>query len=139
MKSEAWRGRLRYGTVIVLGFGLDFGLTLALNQALGLPIALATTIGFCIVLGLNYLLFEFWVFAGGRSGVSPIRMAITAASAGLALGVRIAVIWTVQRIIGDESLVRTGAAVLTGALASMVVNYLVVSAAFAWSRRRDQA
>ena len=131
--------KLRYAAVIVLGFGVDLGLTLALNQGVGLPIAQATTIGFLVALGLNYLLFEFWAFAGERSGVSLARIVATAVSAGIALSVRIAVIWVVQRVIGDEGLVRTGAAVLTGALASMVVNYLVVSKAFAWSRGRDQA
>lgn len=130
--------RLRYLGVVVVGFGVDLGVTLALAESIGAPLLVSASTGFVTALVLNYLLFEFWVFAGERSRLSWSRLGATLASAAIALAARLAVIEVARRAIGEDGLIRTTGLVLVGAGVSMVVNYLVVSRAFAWSRRRDQ-
>ncbi|MDB5453073.1 MAG: hypothetical protein JWO33_1651 [Caulobacteraceae bacterium] len=125
--------RLRFAVVTVVGFGVDFGLTLGLRQGLQIPLELAAAAGFVTALCLNYLLFEFWAFGAERAQLSGARIAGTGVAAALALGVRLAVIWLTQQAIGDSGLLRTVVAILIGALASLAVNYLMVSRVF--SRR----
>jgi hypothetical protein len=67
----------RYGAVILIGFGFDFGITLALSRRLGLPLELSAAIGFLSALALNYILFEFWVFRGEDSAFSATRLSQT--------------------------------------------------------------
>ncbi len=121
--------RLRFAAVTVAGFGIDFGLTLALSQLTSTPLLLAATAGFLTALACNYLLFEFWAFGRGR--FSAGRMAKVAASAGCALAARLGVIWLAGRLIGREVVGPDVAAILAGAAASVAVNYLVVSKVFA--------
>ena len=51
----------RYGAVILLGFGVDFSITLALSRLVDLQLELSAAVGFLVALVLNYNLFEFWV------------------------------------------------------------------------------
>lgn len=139
MSGPAWAARGRYLAVVVIGFGVDLGLTLLLHRVAGVPLTVAAAIGFTAALGLNYLLFEFWALKGERARLSAERLAATVASALVALSARLAVIEALRRVIGEADLGRTTAIVLAGALVSMVVNYLLVSAGFAWSRRRERA
>ncbi|WP_461308563.1 GtrA family protein, partial [Albidovulum sp.] len=56
---------LRFVLASGLGLVLDIALALALHDLAGLPLWLAATISFFAVALLNYLLFEFWIFARG--------------------------------------------------------------------------
>ena len=87
----------RYGAVILLGFGVDFGITLALSRLVGLPLELSAAVGFLGALALNYILFEFWVFRREDSTFSAPRLLQTVLAAGAALSVRVGVIWLVRK------------------------------------------
>ncbi len=127
--SSPSQARLRYGLTIIGGALVDLGGSFALATWAGLPLQLAAAIGFCTALALNYLLFEFWAFAGRHSSISLMRIAKTVAAALVALGVRLVVITALGAVLGAspiEKLVRLGAAMG----ASVLVNYAVVSRVF---------
>ena len=126
----------RYGAVIALGFGIDFAITLTLARLVGLPLMLAAVIGFLTALSLNYILFEFWVFQGREQAFSARRLSQTVLAAGVALSVRVAVIWLVARLLGD-SLPDVVATVILAAGASVLVNYLILRVVFARSQLPD--
>lgn len=120
----------RYLAVVVMGFVLDLGVTLAMNRLVGLSLTLSAAMGFGLALGLNYLLFEFWVFRRGERGLSGRRLGATVVSSVIALSARLIVVEGLSRLVGTESSLRATAIVLAGALASMAVNYLLVSRVF---------
>ena len=115
----------RYGAVIVLGFGVDFGITLALSRLVGLPLELSAAIGFIGALALNYVLFEFWVFRRENSTFSAPRLLQTALAAGAALSVRVVSFGLSGKILGN-SLPEVVATILLAAGASVLVNYLLL-------------
>lgn len=125
----------RYLAVVVAGFLFDLAITLTLNRFVGLPLTLSAAIGFALVLGLNYLLFEFWVFQRGERAMSAGRLGATVASSLIALSARLIVVEGLSRVAGTESALRAATVVLAGAAASMMVNYLLVSRVF----RRTEA
>jgi putative flippase GtrA len=120
----------RYLAVVVVGFGVDLGLALGLRELFGLPLALAAAGGFMAALALNYLLFETWAFRRDRTTLSFRRMAATAASALTALGVRVAAVAILNRMVGAPD-AGTAAAILVAAAAlSLLVNWALVSQVF---------
>ncbi len=124
----------RYLAVVILGFVVDLAVTLTLNRMLGLPLTPSAGVGFGLALGLNYLLFEFWVFRRAERGLSAGRLGATVVSSLIALSGRLIVVEGLSRLIGTESTLRAIGIVLAGALASMTINYLLVSRVF---RRTD--
>jgi putative flippase GtrA len=121
----------RYGAVILLGFGIDFGITLALSRLVGLSLELSAAIGFLSALALNYILFEFWVFRGD-SAFSATRLSQTALAAGAALSMRVGIIWLVGKVLGN-TLPEVVGTILLAAGASVLVNYLLLCRVFAHS------
>ena len=122
----------RYGAVILLGFSVDFGITLALSRLIGLPLELSAAIGFLGALALNYILFEFWVFRSGDSELSRTRLSQTVLAAGAALSVRVTIIWLLRKVLGN-TLPEVIGTILLAAWASVLVNYLLVRLVFARS------
>jgi putative flippase GtrA len=119
----------RYTLTIVLGFAVDAGVTLLLSRLCGVPLPIATACGFLLALGLNYLLFELWSFSRQESALSPERFARTILAAGCALAVRVAVVWCAGALLGG-SLKGSLLAVITGAGASFIVNFVLVRRVF---------
>jgi putative flippase GtrA len=120
----------RYGAVIVFGFAVDFGITLALSIHLGLQLWLAATIGYLSALLLNYALFEFWAFGRDNAAFSSGRLLQTAIASVVALSVRLAVIKVAQQFLGTSA-IETSIILLMGAGASVAVNFLLVRSVFA--------
>jgi putative flippase GtrA len=121
---------VRYATAVLFGFGVDFGITLALSRLIGLYLELSAAIGFLAALAINYILFEFWVFRSESSAVSAARASQTLLAAGAALSVRVSVIWLVRQMLGD-TLPEAVAAIMLGAAASFSINYLILRVVFA--------
>jgi putative flippase GtrA len=121
---------VKYAAVIVLGFAIDFGVTLSLSRGVGLRLEVSAALGFLVALALNYGLFEFWVFHGEHAFFSLIRLLQTGLAAGTALSVRVGVIWFVQRFLGT-TLADVMLAILLGFLSSFAVNYLLLRLIFA--------
>lgn len=127
--SKFLKSRAAYLAVIVIGFGVDFGITLALARLAEVALPVAAVAGFLTALVLNYLLFEFWAFRSEGSGFSLARFAKTAASAAVAISVRLMVISSLGLLVSDslfEDVFRVGA----GAAVSLVVNFMLVSRVF---------
>lgn len=120
---------LRYGATVLAGFAIDFATALLLTRLLAVPLPVSAAVGFTVALVFNYVLFELWVFGAGGSRLAALRLRRTAAAAGIALGVRVAAIWLIGRVLGS-SLVETSAMLLVGASASLIVNYLIVRHVF---------
>lgn len=119
----------RYGAVILLGFGVDFGITLALSRLVGLQLELSAAVGLLVALVLNYNLFEFWVFRSEGSAFSADRLLKTGLAAGTALSVRVAVIWLVRNVLGDTFPEVVGT-ILLAAGVSVLVNRLLLRLVF---------
>jgi putative flippase GtrA len=109
---------------------VDFGITLVLSRLVDLPLELSAAIGFLGALGLNYVLFEFWAFAGEDTAFSATRLSQTVLAAGAALSVRVGVIWLVGKVLGSTLPEVVGTIVL-GAGASVLVNRLLLRLVFA--------
>jgi putative flippase GtrA len=120
----------RYLAVIVVGFGIDLGLALILNRWLGLDLKFAAVAGFVAALSANYLLFETWAFRAQASRLSLRRLLATAASALVALGVRLAVIASLIRWIRASDTLTAAAILVAAAALSLLVNWTLVSRIF---------
>jgi putative flippase GtrA len=123
----------RYYAVVCSGFGLDFGIALALSRLAGFCLEFSAAIGFLGALALNYMLFEFWVFRGEHSAFSAARLSQTALAAGAALSVRVSIIWLVGKFLG-KTLPEVAGTILLGAGASVLVNYLLLRLIFTHHR-----
>ncbi|MCA3719355.1 GtrA family protein [Brevundimonas sp.] len=120
----------RYLAVVVVGFGVDLGLALALRELFGLPLPLAAAGGFMSALVLNYVLFETWAFRRDRTTLSFRRMTATAASALIALGVRITAVAILNSMIGAPDAATAAAILVAAAALSLLVNWALVSHVF---------
>ena len=87
---------LRYGMAMVVGLGVDLGLGYALNRWLAVPMLAAAAVGFLIAVAVNYLQFEYWVFATRQPGWARLGRAYGAAQG--ALLVRLAMVWLLGRL-----------------------------------------
>lgn len=87
---------LRFVLASGLGLVLDIALALALHDLAGLPLWLAATISFFAVALLNYLLFEFWIFARGRARFSLWRFGGVVAASSIAALVRIGAVLALE-------------------------------------------
>ena len=118
---------LRYGMAMVVGLGVDLGLGYALNRWLAVPMLAAAAVGFLIAVAVNYLQFEYWVFATRQPGWARLGRAYGAAQG--ALLVRLAMVWLLGRLGLGRLAILAGAAGL-----SFVVNFLL---ARRWLGTRD--
>ena len=83
---------LRFFIVTVLGVVLDIAIAYALYELAGVPLALATVIGFVCAASANYVLHQIWSFGGGSRSLSVQRAAKYGLVAGLTLVVRVSVV-----------------------------------------------
>jgi putative flippase GtrA len=75
---QAIHGRsfLKFFVVGGLSFLIDYGLLLGLYRVAGVPLALATTIGFLIGLVVNFALNKYWTFDAPRGARHSARQAL---------------------------------------------------------------
>lgn len=133
------KGGARYLAVVVIGFGADLGLALALNRLAGLDLTLAAAGGFVGALLLNYVLFETWVFRAERAAFSMRRLVATAGSAVIALGVRLAAVAGLEALLQPNGTVLTAGVLIVAAGLSLIVNWALVSRVFARSSASNTA
>jgi putative flippase GtrA len=122
--------------VVVVGFGIDLGLALILHRWFGLDLKLSAAGGFGAALAANYLLFETWAFRTPASRLSLRRLGATAASALIALGVRLAAIAGLTLWIRASDMLTAAAILVAAAALSLLVNWVLVSRIF--SRKTGQ-
>lgn len=85
----------RFGLVSALGVAVDLSVAWTLSYLLGVPLAIAATIGFTVAALLNYALHERWTFGGGN-GLSALRGGLYLLTAGVALATRLAAVVALQ-------------------------------------------
>lgn len=119
----------RYGIVVLLGFCIDFTLSMALFQIFGLTLQICAAIGFINALLFNYILFEHWVFRREGSGVSVLRFTQTSLSAAVAMTVRMGVITFLGLFVG-RTFLGAAATFFASASASFLVNYFFLQRVF---------
>jgi putative flippase GtrA len=127
----------KYGAVMLVGLGIDFGVTLTLWHMGGLRLEFSAAGGYLVALVSNYVLFEFWVFYSETSVFSALRLTQTVLVTGVALSARVGVIWLVQRVLGSATR-EAMAAILLGYMSSVVINYLLLQLVFARQRMARQ-
>jgi putative flippase GtrA len=111
---------LRYFVVVALGLGVDVGLAWVLSHGFGLPLVLCAAMGFLTGVAVNYVLFEYWVFATRR--LSWLRLGKAYVAAQGAFAVRLASVWLLSRLLPDKHL----AVLVIAAGLSFVVNFALV-------------
>ncbi|MFM5907982.1 MAG: GtrA family protein [Novosphingobium sp.] len=111
---------LRYFLVVALGLGVDVGLAWLLDHGLGLPLVLCAAIGFLTGVAVNYLLFEYWVFATRSPSWARLGKACVAAQG--AFAVRLAGVWLLSRAMPGNHL----AVLAIAAGLSFAVNFALV-------------
>lgn len=126
-------GKLAYLAVIVAGFVVDFSVTMAMSRLASVPLEGAAVTGFLVALLVNYVLFEFWAFRAEGARFSGPRLIKTMASAGVALTVRISVIYALGRLLGNSA-IEAALMYAAAVAASLVVNFVLLSRVF---RRQD--
>lgn len=92
----------RFLVVSVVGLAVDLGVALLLAKGFGLPLWLATVVGFLTAAAGNYLLHEVWTFRHGALRASLGRFARHLLALGLTLGVRLAAVVGLQALIGAD-------------------------------------
>ena len=85
-------GFFKFVAVSGAGFLVDIALALALHERAGLALWLAATISYFAVAGLNYLLFEFWIFRAPGQSFSWARLTGVLMASVVAAGSRIGAI-----------------------------------------------
>jgi putative flippase GtrA len=88
---------IRYLAIAIIGLVADLAIALTLRRAIGLPLPVATVVGFLSAVILNYVLLERFLFA--RSTLSWARLFKTYASAQTALLVRILSSWALTYVL----------------------------------------
>ncbi|MFV2091459.1 MAG: GtrA family protein [Hyphomicrobiales bacterium] len=109
-----------------IGFLVDMGLALGLYEYAGLALWLAATISFFTVAGLNYLLFEFWIFRAPNGALSWRRLGGVLMASIVAASTRIGTILGLSTplaalITDNRSL--SLALLVSGGAVSVVVNF----------------
>lgn len=130
LKSGEEGRSVRYALTVVAGFAVDFVTALALARLTGISLPAAALAGFTVAFAVNYVLFELWVFRAQETRFSAGRLVQTALAAGVAAGVRVGVIGLLERVLGG-SIIEASLMLLTGALASLLVNYAMIRSIFA--------
>lgn len=129
MKLGSLLKTLKYCAVIFIGFGIDFGITLALTIQFKLTVTVAVIIGYLSALIINYTLFEYWVFKRDSAMFSPPRLFQIFIASIVALLVRIGVIKFAEHLLGKTP-IEIMVLLLLAAGASMLVNFLLVRLVF---------
>lgn len=114
---------MRYLVIAIVGLVADLAIALALRWTVGLPLPVATAIGFLSAVALNYVLLERFLFA--RATLSWARLAKTYVSAQGALLIRIVSSWALTYVLYG-SIEADAAALIVSAGLSFVVNFFVV-------------
>ena len=121
-------GFLKFVMVSGAGFLLDLAIALGLHENAELPLWLAATISFFVVAGLNYLLFEFWIFRDPGKSFSWVRLAGVLVASIAAAAARVGAILgltSVYSALIAEGRALSLALLVSGAAVSVVVNYVL--------------
>lgn len=121
------RKELRYTGVVVIGFGVDFGIAFLALGWLSFSLAAAAATGFLCAFILNYILHEFWTFRRVESSLSFARLFRTLGAALCALAVRVGFLTVITPYVATESM--QYAMLVAAAGLSFVVNYVLLRAA----------
>lgn len=114
---------IRYLAIAIVGLVTDLAIALALRRTIGLPLPVATAIGFLSAVTLNYVLLDRFLFA--RATLSWARLAKTYMSAQGALIIRVLSSWTLSYTLHGS--IEADAAVLTlSAGLSFAANFFIV-------------
>ncbi len=119
----------RYTVAVIIGLVFDLSIAMGLRTQLQFSLEASAIIGFFFAVGLNYLLFEFWVFEGRIPSLSLARVAKTYFSAMGALAARVAIIYVSGFWIADGTLpdlLRLFAAIAV----SFVMNFALLKLVF---------
>ncbi len=112
----------RFGVVAVLGLCADLGLAWALAVWGGWPLPGAAVAGFVCGAVVNYLLHTVWTFQAGPPSLR--RGVLYLVSLGVVLGVRLGVLFVLERI-APLMPMREAALLAVAATVSFLVNYLL--------------
>lgn len=112
----------RFFAVAVIGLSLDLAVAWSAAQILGLPLWLATAIGFAIAAIVNYALHELWTFRSASRRLSAARALRYTFVLGITLGTRIGSVAALAAIFGDA---RALSVLTAGAGLSFCVHYLI--------------
>lgn len=111
---------VRFFAVTVLGVVLDLAIAFALHAGLGAPLWLAAAIGFTLAASLNYVIHQTWSFRSGPRGLSARRAALYGGVALATLGVRVAIVALLDRLVAGAWPL---AILVAGAGGSFCVNF----------------
>lgn len=127
---------LRYGIVVVGGYILDFGVSIAALRFFGFGLVAAACIGFGVAVIANYLAHEFWTF---RTGSRPGRTGRLAKYIGVALATlaarAVCIHFLEPLALSDPSRI---AVLVVAAGASLALNYILTKF-FVFVRRNNAA
>lgn len=114
---------IRYLVIAIVGLAADLAIALALRRTAGLPLPVATAIGFLSAVTLNYVLLERFLFA--RATLSWARLAKTYVSAQGALLIRILSSWALTYVLYG-SIEADATVLIVSAGLSFVANFVIV-------------
>lgn len=112
MKSEF----LRFFLVVCLGLAIDLGVALLLANVFGMALWLAAALGFTAGAVCNYLLHEFWTFAGGERRLSGRRAGSYLAVLGATFAARVGSVALLSGFLSASAVIL---------IAAMGVSYLI--------------
>lgn len=119
----------RYLIVIVIGFGVDFMVSMILARLVHMALVYAAGLGFLSGLVVNYMFFEFWAFGRKGSGVSASRFLKTVLSGVMALSTRLGVVLVLGLML-SRGFLADGFIFGTAAVVSAAVNFILLSKVF---------
>jgi len=126
---------LRYFVVILVGLMADLSIAFVARQFLQLPLTISSAIGLLCAVGLNYSLFEYWVYSTKRFSIG--RLVKTYAASLFTLGIRVLVILAISRIAASSPTVDF--MILIAAVGvSFVMNFVLVQFIFQPSSSESQ-
>jgi putative flippase GtrA len=111
---------IRFFAVTVLGVILDLAIAFALHQWAGVPLWLAAAIGFTLAASLNYVIHQTWSFQSGPRTLSARRAGLYGLVALVTLGVRVAIVALLDRVLAGSWPL---AILVAGAGGSFCVNF----------------
>ncbi|WP_047147105.1 GtrA family protein [Aquamicrobium sp. LC103] len=116
--------KLRYATVVVIGYGIDLLMSIFAIRNLSFSLPAASATGFLLAFLLNYVLHEFWTFRRDHSGLSLLRFVQSLGAALLALALRVGFLAALGSLVMTEY--AQYAMLIAAAGFSFLVNYALL-------------
>lgn len=125
---------IRFFLVSVGGVVVDITIAYAIATMLGIPLWIATAVGFSVAACGNYILHEVWTFRCETSRLSRKRALYYFITSGITLLARLVVVVVLSAwVSGDHTLM----ILVGGAAVSFFVNY-IISKFLVFSRRAEK-